>query len=256
MVGLGFNGRKDKILCALRTNNIVKVPALAKALKVSEVTIRRDLARLEKEGFLIRAYGGAISKEKVGHEFSFQEKLERNKAEKERISKFAATLIQKGDTIFLDTGTTTLHIARALKFRNDLKVVTNSLYVIYELSSAKDIEVILLGGIFRPRSSDLVGPMTEENLIQFYADKAFLGADSITLSNGLMTTDIQTAKIAKMMAESAKEVIVVADHTKFDKRSFVRFAPITKVDKIITSRGIKNSYRNAYKNKGIEIIVV
>lgn len=256
MVGLGFNRRKDKILGALRTNNIVKVPPLAKALKVSEVTIRRDLVRLGKEGFLIRAYGGAISKEKVGHEFSFQEKLERNKAEKERISKFAAALIQKGDTVFLDTGTTTLHIARELKFRKNLKVVTNSLYVVYELSSAEGIEVILLGGVFRPKSSDLVGPITEENLIQFHADKAFLGADGITLANGLMTTDIQTAKLAKMMAESAKEVIVVVDHTKFEKKSFVQYVRISKINKIITSRGIKGYYRRVFKTKGIEVIVV
>jgi len=255
-MGLGFNGRKNKILEALRKDNIVKVPALARALKISEVTIRRDLVRLEKEGFLIRAYGGAISKEKVGYEFSFREKLERNRTEKERIGKFAAQLCQEGDTIFLDTGTTTLHIARAIKFQKNLKVVTNSLYVVYEFSSAGNIEVILLGGVFRPRSSDLVGPITEENLMQFHADKAFLGIDSITLSNGLMTTDIQTAKIAKTMANLAKEVIVVADHTKFGKKSFIKFASITKIDKIITSRGIKKFYRSTYKKKGIEVIVV
>lgn len=255
-MGLGFNGRKDKILGILRSKDIVKVSDLARALKTSEVTIRRDLARLEKEGFLIRAYGGAISKEKVGYEFSFKEKLEKNRAEKERIGKFAATLIQKGDTIFLDTGTTTLHIARAIKFRKDLRIVTNSLYVVYELSSTEDIEVILLGGIFRPKSSDLVGAVTEENLIQFHADKAFLGADSVTPSNGLMTTDIHTAKLAKLMVESAKEVIAVVDYTKFGKKSFVRFAPLTKINKIIINRGIKNSYLKVCKKRGVEVIVV
>lgn len=255
-MGLDFNNRKDKILEILRHNKTAKVEYLARLFKVSGITIRRDFQKLEKEGFLIRAYGGAISKERVGYEFSFQEKLEKNKLEKEKIGKFAATLIQEGDTIFLDTGTTTLQIARELKFRKNVKVVTNSLYVVYELGSTEDIEVILLGGVFRPKSLDLIGPMTEENMVQFHADKAFLGADSINLLDGFMTTDVHTAKIAKLMAGSSKEVIVTADHTKFNKKSFVRFAPLAKINKIITSRGITSYYRNACKNKGIEVIVV
>jgi len=253
-MGLEFNKRKDKILEILRDNRTVKVEQLVRIFRVSGITIRRDLERLEREGFLVRVYGGAISKEKLNYEFSFQGKLGKNKEEKEKIGKLAATFIKEGEVIFLDTGTTTLYIARELRSRKNLKVITNSLYVAYEFSSVQDIELILLGGIFRPKSLDVAGSVTEENLAKFHADKAFLGADGITPS-GLMTTDIQTANVAKTMVKLSKEVIVVTDHTKFGRNSFVIYAGLNIVDKIITDKGLSSKYKKILKSKGIEVFI-
>jgi DeoR/GlpR family transcriptional regulator of sugar metabolism len=255
-VGLAFNERKVRILEQVQQNKKVTVTELVSLLGVSEVTIRRDLQQLEKEGHLVKTYGGAVSTEKVAFEFSFQKKLQRNADEKERIGHYAAGLVKDGEAIFLDNGTTTLQIAHNLKARRNIKVVTNSLCVVYELEPAEGIELILLGGIVRRGWNDLYGPITEKTIAALHVDKAFGGAEGISLKAGFTTADLRTARPVEIAIQSAEEVIVVADHTKIGRAAFARFATFEEVDMLITSEEIADEEKRALKEKGLQVIVV
>lgn len=248
--------RRARILKILNGSGNVFVSELAKQFRISEMTIRRDLTKLEREGAVLRTHGGAIIRDKISLELSFKEKAEKNIAEKERIGNFASNLIQSGETIFLDTGTTTLFIAKALGDKRNLTVVTNSLSAVCDLNSNSGIHTIFLGGDVKPNGLYVCGPLTEKYLSKLHFDKAFLGTDGIDVKNGLMTTDTGLAKINQMVIGSTKEVIVVADHTKVGKFSFAVYAPLQKVDVFITSRGIKRKESKHIKGKGVKVIVV
>jgi len=255
-VGLGFSGRKEVILSEIQKEGRVAVSKLSSLLGVSKVTVRRDLQRLEKEGYVLKTYGGAVSTDKVAFEFSFQNKLQRNIAEKERIGRYAAGLVEDGEAIFLDNGTTTLQIAYNLKARRNIKVVTNSLCVVYALEPAEGIELILLGGIVRRGWNDLYGPLTEKAIAELHVDKAFVGADGVSPEAGFTAADLRTARPTEMVIQSAKEVIVVADHTKVGRVAFVRFASLEDVDMLITSRGIGEEEIRELEQEGLKVIVV
>ncbi|HID94678.1 MAG TPA: DeoR/GlpR transcriptional regulator [Candidatus Latescibacteria bacterium] len=255
-MGLAYRERKAVILDEVRRKERVTVSELSSLLNVSEVTVRRDLQQLEREGHLVKTYGGAISTEKVAFEFSFQKKLRRNMAEKERIGRYTAGLIQEGEAVFLDNGTTTLQIAKNLKLRRNIKVVTNSLCVVYELEPVEGIELILLGGIVRRGWFDLYGPLTEKNISELYVDKAFVGTEGISLEAGLTTADICTARSIELMIKAAREVIVVADHTKVGNVTFAKFASLDQIDRLITSEGIDELAKEALERKGVKVVVV
>ena len=255
-MSLAFNQRKALILEQVRKNEQVAVAELASFLGVSEVTIRRDLLQLEKEGQVIKTYGGAVSTDKVAFEFSFQKKLQRGMAEKERIGHYAAGLVKDGEAIFLDNGTTTLQIANNLKTRRNLKVVTNSLCVVYALEPAEGIELILLGGIVRRGWNDLYGPITEKAIAELHVDKAFVGAEGISIKAGFTTADLRTARPIELVIQSAGEVIVVADHTKIGRAAFARFASFEQVDMLVTSEGIGAAEKDELERRGVEVAVV
>ena len=149
-MGLKSNIRQNKILDLLRQNSHITVSKLAKKFGISEVTIRRDMNFLAKEGKILRTYGGAASSEKVAYEFSFKEKLNKNIREKERIGNLAADLVKEGETILIDTGTTTLQVARSLSSKKNITIITNSLPIVSTLSGNSNIKVILLGGELQP----------------------------------------------------------------------------------------------------------
>ncbi|RKY62367.1 MAG: DeoR/GlpR transcriptional regulator [Candidatus Latescibacterota bacterium] len=253
---MGFSERKDVILGEIKRRGRVSVPELSSLLGVSQVTVRRDLQRLEREGYVVKTYGGAVSTDRVAFEFSFQKKLQRNVAEKERIGRYAAGLVEEGEAIFLDNGTTTLQIAYNLRTRRNIKVVTNSLCVVYALEPAEGIELILLGGIVRRGWNDLYGPLTEKAIAELHVDKAFVGADGVSPEAGFTAADLRTARPTELVVRSAKKVIVVADHTKIGRVAFVRFASLDDVDMLITSRGIGEEEKVELESRGLKVIVV
>lgn len=253
---MGFSERKDVILGEIKRRGRVSVPELSSLLGVSQVTVRRDLQRLEREGYVVKTYGGAVSTDRVAFEFSFQKKLQRNMAEKERIGRYAAGLVEEGEAIFLDNGTTTLQIAYNLRTRHNIKVVTNSLCVVYALEPAEGIELILLGGIVRRGWNDLYGPLTEKAIAELHVDKAFVGADGVSPEAGFTAADLRTARPTELVVRSAKKVIVVADHTKIGRVAFVRFASLDDVDMLITSRGIRGEEKVELESRGLKVIVV
>ncbi len=255
-MGLDFAERKKTILDILNTENKVEVAKLASELEVSEVTVRRDLLIMERQGLLAKTYGGAVKLEQTFLETMYRDKVKKMPEEKEAIGKYAAGLVKSGDVIFLDNGTTTAQIAKNLKDRTNITVVTNSLFVLSELRFSRNINIILLGGNYRAGSLDLSGPLTERSIETFRADKAFLGTDGINIDGGVTSGDIYTAKVTELMCRLANEVIIVADHTKIGKNSFSKYADIKNIDKLITDKNTDSSYLNKISELGVEVITV
>jgi len=245
--------RQIKISVLLKEKSSIKVSELSNIFNVSESTIRRDLREMEEKGLLTRTHGGAVNTEKTNFELSFKEKEDKKHAEKLYIGKIAAALIEDGDTIILDSGTTTLQIARYIKAKN-ITVITNSIDIASELSVRKDIELIVTGGALRVTTRAMVGPITEGVLKSFKVDKAFIGANGISIEEGITTPNIMEAYIKKEMMKAASKVILAADSSKFNQVSFSVICPARAVDLIITSSDLNEDVIEQYKEIGVEII--
>ena len=255
-MGLKFAERKKMIMDVLNAESKVEVVKLADELEVSEVTIRRDLLIMEEQGLLAKTYGGAVKLEQTLLETMYRGKINKMSEEKEAIGIYAAGLVQSGDVIFLDAGTTTLQIARSLKSRSNITVVTNSILVMLDLRISRNISTILLGGNCRVGSFDLSGPLAEKGIESFRADKALLGTDGMSVDGGVTTGDIYTAKMTELMCRLASEVIVVTDHTKIGKNSFSKYVDIKDIDKLITDKNAKKTYLEKVRKIGVEVITV
>jgi len=255
-MGLKFAERKKMIMDVLNAESKVEVVKLADELEVSEVTIRRDLLIMEEQGLLAKTYGGAVKLEQTLLETMYRDKIKKMSKEKEAIGIYAAGLVQSGDVIFLDTGTTTVQIARSLKSRSNITVVTNSILVMLELRISRNISTILLGGNCRAGSLDLSGPLAEKGIESFRADKALLGTDGMSIDGGVTTGDIYTAKMTELMCRLATEVIVVTDHTKIGKNSFSKYVDIKGIHKLITDKNADKIYLEKIRKIGVEVITV
>ncbi|MFL0266519.1 DeoR/GlpR family DNA-binding transcription regulator [Candidatus Clostridium radicumherbarum] len=245
--------RQIKISELLKEKSSIKVNELSNVFKVSESTIRRDLQEMEAKGFLARTHGGAVSKEKAIFEPSFKEKEDKRYIEKLYIGKIAAAMIEDGDTIILDSGTTTLQLAKCIKAKN-ITVITNSIDIASELSNRNDIEIIVTGGAFRITTRALVGPISEGVLKNFKVDKAFIGANGISIKEGITTPNLLEAHMKREMMKAAGKVILAADSSKFNQVSFAVIGPVTAVDLIITNSDLNENVVKEYKDIGVEII--
>jgi DeoR family transcriptional regulator, aga operon transcriptional repressor len=248
--------RRVKIIDILEAEGQIKVVELSKKFKVSDVTIRNDLAQLETKGLLIRTRGGGIKSQRVNIDFHLSEKAKRHLLEKQRIGKKTAELIKDDDTIILDSGTTTLEITKHLSNIKNLTIITNALNLASQLINYPQINVIMLGGILRRSSLSMIGPIAEANIKNYYCDKFIMGVDSIDSHYGISTPTIEEAQLNKLMIDISKEVIVVTDSSKFLRKSFAFIAPIKVIKKIITDSNIpQEEYKNLV-NSGIEVIIV
>jgi DeoR family transcriptional regulator, aga operon transcriptional repressor len=247
--------RRAIILEKLETEGQVDVFSLSNELKVSEVTIRNDLSRLEAKNMLIRARGGAIKLDRVGIDFALSDKNKQHYEEKKKIGQVAAQLVEAGDTIILDSGTTTLEIAKNLLKVDDLTVITNALNVANQLAEHQNTNVIIPGGFLRKNSLSLVGTTAEESFRNYFCDKLFLAVDGFSTTHGLSTPNVEEAHLNRIMIEISKKVIVVADSSKFLKRSFAFIAPIAQVDVVVTDAGIPLEDQRKLENMGIQVII-
>lgn len=254
VIDLFATERKRAILDWLTEKGKVKVVELSEAFDVSEPTIRRDIKELDEKGLLIRTHGGAIALEEREHEPSFHEKQDKFHKEKESIGKLAASLIKDGDTLLLDSGTTTLQIAKELNAKG-ITVVTNSLDIAYELEKKQEIEVVLTGGIMRWNTRAMVGAVADEALKRFHVDVAFLGTNYISIEGGLTTHNMMEATTKSNMIKIAKKVFVVCDHTKFDKTTFYQIASLDDLDGIITDSGMSQEMMQRYEQEDLDIII-
>jgi len=234
--------RHVRVLEALAATREATVQELATRFGVSVMTIRRDLAELEAQGELTRTHGGAMLSRAGIIEFSFKEQAERNAAEKQAIAREAARLVRSGMTLTLDTGTTTLEVARAIAGIPDLTVLTSSLAIASALYGRPNIALILAGGAVRTGNPDLSGWLTEENMKRFRVDLACIGADGAD-RDGVFTTDAGVARVSRAMMASAGETVLVADHTKFEKPAFVRFASWSDIGRVITGAAVSTGTR-------------
>ncbi|WP_158606553.1 DeoR/GlpR family DNA-binding transcription regulator [Paenibacillus ginsengarvi] len=235
------------------------VAELSDALGVSPVTVRRDLEKLEEKELLVRTHGGAMALHsrvsEVAHEKSFSEKEEALVAEKERIAEAAAKLVNDEDAVLLTAGTTNMMLAKKLAGKKGLKVVTNAANIAVQIGNYADFEVILIGGKLRPKSYALVGPLAESTLASIRVDKLFLGVDGFDLREGLTTPNLSEANMDRNMISIAKEVIVVADHSKFGRVFFSHVAPLSVVHKVVTNRELDARTCDRIRDLGIQLIV-
>lgn len=232
--GMSPERRRDQILAHLSARDRSSVGELSQTLGVSEVTVRKDLDLLETQGLLTRVHGGAVVSGRGRLELFFAAREQDSIEEKRRIAQAAALLIHSGQRIFLDASTTALQIARLIKDREDLIVVTNGLYTALELNFAEGVRTIVLGGIMRRRSSSLVGGLNDDALQRLRVDIGFFGARGVTAADGLTETDLDEAQLKQKMVRISNVVVGVADATKFGITQFSAFALPTEIDRIIS----------------------
>jgi len=248
--------RRKSILHQINEAGQVLVHDLSKEFNVSEVTIRNDLGQLEKKNMLIRARGGAIKTEGgVGIDYRLSEKDKLNIEEKARIGKKAAQLINEKDTIIIDSGTTTMEVAKNLGHLNDITVICNALNIISQLIQLKNMNLLIPGGYLRKNSLSLVGPLAEKNLQNLFVDKVFIGVDGFDTKHGIYTPNIEEAYFNEIMIKISKEVIVVCDSSKFLRRSLAYICSISKIHCVITDSGILDEDRKRLEDAGIRVII-
>ncbi len=247
--------RRAKILELIESEGQVQVLRLSKMFRVSTVTIRNDLDHLEKKNLLIRTRGGAIRPQRVGIDFKLNEKAQKHFKEKQAIGRKAAELIQDGDTIILDSGTTTMEIAKNLGNFKNLTVITNALNIAQQLADFTNIRVLVPGGILRKNALSLVGPMAETAIRNYFCDKLFLGVDGIDAQYGISTPNVEEAYLNRIMIDISREVFVVTDSSKFNKRSFALIAPMAKVNGVITDAHIPEAEKERIEKQGIQVII-
>lgn len=243
------------IVRTLQRQESVSVAELAERLGVSPMTVRRDLADLQGRGLLLRTHGGAVKSALIESLFSFERRLERNAAAKEAICASAAGFVQDGEVLFVDCGSTLFRLSHHLKARRDLRVVTNSLPVVSELLHVPSLRVSLIGGEVVGERQAVYGPAAERAIGEYHADKAFIGADGLSLKNGLSSYDEQEAGVTRRLAENADRVYLLCDSSKLERDSFVRFAPLSLFHVLITDDRLERAVRDRYRRHGIEIVI-
>ncbi len=240
----------------IQKTQIIKVDELARELDVSENTIRRDLTVLEQQGVLKRTQGGAVLNENLSlTRQSFDLRSQRHSGEKESIGKCAVRLVNPGSTIILDAGTTTQRLAEHLHSTENVIVVTNSIEAGYTLMAYPNISVILSGGILLGSSKSLTGLPAETFFSHIHADQLFLATCGISIEKGLTNRNMHEISVKQKMIEVAKEVILLADHDKFDKVALSPFAPLSRVHKIVTDENTPTDMIHQIESFGIEVII-
>lgn len=254
---LGLEERRRKIRALLQERSQVSVNELATSFRVSTVTIRADLESLDHIGALTRVHGGALPRQEAD-ELPIDIKHGMRRAEKMRIAAAAVECIREGETVILDSGTTTAEIAkriRGLKLRS-LNVITNALNIAVMLASAPFINLVIPGGVLRRRSWSLSGPPAENTIRDLQADTLFLGVDSLDPQVGLMTPYVLEAQLNAQMIRIARRVIAVTDSSKLLRRNLSVIAPVDEVDLLITDREADAACIKAIRARGVEVKLV
>jgi len=234
--------RHREILETLQAGRPVTVSRLATHFGVTPATIRRDFDELELAGRLERTHGGAVLSKPGRIEFQLRRREEVMAAAKQAIARATAKLIRPGMTLTLDTGTTTLEVARALRGIENLRVLTSSLAVAAALHPFDGIRLILLGGEARRHEPDLFGELTEDNLRRFRVDVAIIGADRVT-TDGVFTSDPEGVRVSRAMIRGAARCLLAADSSKFSTPAFHLFSSWDKIDSVVTDDGLKPAVR-------------
>ncbi len=246
--------RQKRIQRLLQERGVVKVTDLSSMLGVSEITIRRDLDVLERSGDLERTHGGAVYNQRMRIEPRYAQKDAIHREEKEAIGRAAAKLVEAGDTLLINSGSTTKQVIRSLKM-SKARIITSNLGAVIEAQES-EMELILIGGLLRSQSNSLVGSLATLSLQQVYGSKAFIGVDGLSVKYGLTTPILEEAEIAReMIRRTPGPVIVVADHSKLSVVSNFMTAPIDQVDMLVTDQGLSNELREELEKIGIKVII-
>lgn len=235
---------------------IASIADLSGIVDTSEATIRRDLEWLENDGFLERTYGGAVLNKRYNLESDYEQRAVNFPEEKRGIGALAAGLIEDGDIVFINSGTTTAEILRQIRKDAKITVVTNNTVAASELGDDPGCEVLLLGGILNSKVNAVTGPFAIDNLSKIYADKTFIGVDGISMKFGCTVPTIAEAEIMRMMiARTQGMVAVVTDHSKWGVVSNFEVARFDQIHKVITDEGLDAGAHESLKAQSVEVIL-
>lgn len=232
----------------------VSIAELCEALRVSDMTVRRDLELLEKLRLLRRVRGGAVAFRPLADEKSFRDRGEEHSQEKQAIGRIAAQLVQSGERIILDAGTTTLEVARNLGQCGDVTALTNALPVAEALCQHPHVFTILLGGMLKPRELCAVGPMVTEQLSRLSVDKLFLSIAGFSVERGLTDQDILEAEVKRAMIRTARQVILVADSSKWNSVHLIKVAELSVLSTLVTDDRISERAIEEIEAEGVQVI--
>lgn len=249
------NQRRDKILDLLREDGSAKVTNLAKLFKVTEVTIRQDLEKLENDGLIVREHGGAFLKNVEDQVRNFSLVHQENMDKKTLIAEKCLEFIESGDTIILDSGSTTTEIAKKLHGMKNLTVITNAMNIALMLGADSGIEVIVTGGEFKPPTLSLTGQKAADFFKGLNVQKLFLATAGISLKAGLTYPSISDIVVKKAMIDAAEITYLVADSSKIGKSALASLGALSLIDYIITDEGIDGKHKQVFKEHEIELII-
>lgn len=247
--------RREKIIHLLDTENTVSVNKLSKLFNVSTVTIRNDLRHLEEKGCILRSYGGAMLNKAFAFDRPLLDKSRINFSLKNKIAQKAAELVEDGDRIILDSGSTTAAMVPYLCDKQNLIVLTNALNIAYDLATHTDIEVIIAGGNVRKNAYSIFGPTVEQQLKMYHFNKLFLGVDGFDLQAGITTPNFSEAVVNKVMCEVSGQIIAITDSTKFGRKSFCMIEKVNHIQTVVTDSNIPDNYLTQLHALGVNVMI-
>jgi DeoR/GlpR family transcriptional regulator of sugar metabolism len=251
--------RRRQIVELVHRDGQANVIDLCRLFDVSEMTIRRDLHDLDREGLLRRVHGGAISNLGRSYEPPYQIRSTRQAEAKQAIGQAAAEMILDGDSLALDVGTTTLEIARNLSGKRNLTIITASLSIANEivsnLSLTSDVRLILTGGIIRSGELSMIGDIAQDTYRRLHVDKAFIGIGGFSLENGLTEYNLEDALVKRPLIENAHQRIIVADSSKLGRTTFASVGPLSMVDVLITDSGATEEFVSGLEAAGVQVVI-
>jgi len=246
--------RRKRIQEIVQQKGVVKVAELSKMFGVSELTIRRDLDILERKDILERTHGGAVYNQRMRIEPLYEQKSRIHRKEKEAIGALTTQIIEDGDTLLINSGSTTREVMKNLKTRK-VRIITSNMSALFDISES-NVELIFIGGYYRKQSNSMVGSLASLSLQQIYGSKSIIGVDGISIKYGLTTPIMEEAEVARQMIERTPgPVIIVADHSKIGVVSNFITAPLDKVDILVTDEKIDEGYKNDLEKEGIKVLV-
>ena len=246
--------RRNAILEKLQAERRVVVSELSQIYKVSEETIRRDLEKLENDGFAIKSYGGAVINENANVDLPFNIRKKRNVISKQKIAEVISSRIKDGTSIMLDASSTAVYIAKALKERKNLTLITNSIEILIEMFDTPNVNVLSTGGAMREGSFALVGPQTDKMLNSYHVDMAIVSAKGFDLETGLTDTEELHENNKKTMLHAGREKVLAVDSSKFGKTAFTEIGTLEDISMVVTDAKPDEVWLQAFKEYGIECI--
>lgn len=246
--------RRNEILEKLQTERRVVVSELSQFYDVSEETIRRDLEKLVVDGYAIKSYGGAVINEHSNSDLPFNVRKNRNVVGKQKMAELIASRIKDGENIMLDASSTAVYIAKALKEKNNMIVITNSIEIVMELLDAPGVTVISTGGVSRDGSFALVGPQTDRMIKSYHVDKALISCKGFDMENGFMDSDELHANNKRTMLKSAREKILVADSSKFGVSAFITVGDFDDITAVVTDEQPGEEWLKKFEEFHVECI--
>ncbi len=248
--------RQKRILELLGANGAVWVSKLSSELGVTEETVRRDLEKLEAQGMLVRTHGGAVPVDNSSYDLSLEVRKTTNTEAKELLAKEAVKHVNPGDTIFLDSSTTTFFMSKELKKMKDVTVITNSIRIVNELASQEGIQVISVGGRISDNQS-FVGSLAESNVRNnYFASKIFFSSKGLSKEAGILESNEQECAIKQRMIENCKKRYYLCDKTKIGRIGFVKLAPLESIDFFITEADLDEKWQNKLNELNVEVIKI